>query len=249
MTTDAHPYRRMLVSVDMERYSRQDNETQFRSQQLFQQVMRDACDELGLDRVRWVTQLGGDGELAILPPDVPERRVVGELVFVLDRLLARENPQRAAAARVRLRVAIHQGLVHLDGAAGYPGEAVVTVCRLVDAAGLKAVLRGFAQANVALIVSDEIYRGVVRPYHRPRPDRFRQIDVRMPDKDFRGDAWVFVPDEDVNRLDAGRSDPDPGTASRSTPPQSAAGQHFQVENVSATNVAFGNGNNVGSDRG
>jgi hypothetical protein len=246
MTTDAHPHRRMLISVDMERYSRQDNETQYRSQQLFAQVMRDAADELGLDRVRWITQQGGDGEFAILPDGTLERRVVGELVFALDRLLGRENPQRAAGARVRLRVAIHEGLVHLDGANGFPGEAVVTVCRLVDAPDLKAALRAFPDANVALIVSDEIYRGVVRAYRKPRPDRFRKIDVRMPDKGFAADAWIFVPDEDAagaGPTTEGRAGPTtegragPTTEGRAGP--AAEKQRFNIGSVQGQNIGIG----------
>jgi hypothetical protein len=184
----------------MERYSQRDNVLQYRAQQAFQRVMRQAADELGLDRVRWVTQQGGDGELAILPPRTRETTVVTQLTPTIDRLLREHNRGLAQEARVRLRVAVHEGLVHLDGANGYPGEAVVTVCRLVDAPLLKAALRVFPEANVALIVSDRIYRDVVRNYHALRPERFRRVTASLPDKGFETQAWIFVPDEDVAAL-------------------------------------------------
>src|SRR5688500_12997729 len=70
------PDRRLLVAVDMENYSGKDNAAQYRAQQIFQQVMREAADELRLDRANWVTQQGGDGELAILPASASELTVV-----------------------------------------------------------------------------------------------------------------------------------------------------------------------------
>ncbi|GIE92631.1 hypothetical protein [Paractinoplanes rishiriensis] len=238
MTTPAYPYRRLLVSVDMERYSRQDNEAQYQAQQIFQRVMQAACDELELDRSRWSTQSGGDGELAIIPPDVPESRVVGELTAALDRLLAAENRYRGDDRRIRLRVAVHEGLVHLDGAAGFPGDAVVTVCRLVNDPQLKAALRSFPRANIAMIVSDVIYRSVVVPYGKPRPDRFRQVRAQIPEKDFGADAWIFVPDEDATGgapAGARHEAPPPGPAPGPAPT-------YSVDRVEGHNVALGNHN-------
>lgn len=250
MTQNSYPYRRLLISVDMERYSRRDNEAQYRAQRTFQRVMREAAAELGLDRVRWSTQQGGDGELAIVPPDVPESLVVGELVSALDRLLARENRHRGADAGTRLRIAIHEGLVHLDGDNGFPGEAVVTVCRLVDAPELKATLKRYATANVALIVSHQIYRSVVVPYGKPRPDRFRRVEVRIPEKDFEDEAWIFIPDEDVTRDAAEPADSAPEPAdSPPEPVQPPSGSQpgWTVQNfgeVTGRDMAFGNNNTI-----
>jgi hypothetical protein len=134
-------------------------------------VPRRAADELGLDRVRWTTQQGGDGEFAILPVGAPD---------------------------------------------------------------LKAALRAFPHANVALIVSDEIYRGVVRPYGKPRPDRFREIDVVMPEKGFASGAWIFVPDEDVTRLDPVVAGPEPKEA-----PAAASRQRFNIGSVQGQSIGIG----------
>jgi class 3 adenylate cyclase len=172
---------RLLVSVARERSSRADNESQYRSQQVFQQVMVDAVAAAGLDRTGWITQPGGDAELAILPPGPSEAAVVGPLVFAVDRLLAAHNRQRTAS--VQVRIAIHSGPVHLDGAPGFPGEGIVTVSRLVDAPALTTVLRDFPSANVALIVSGPVYEDA------GRPEQFRRVAAL--------EAWIFVPGVDV----------------------------------------------------
>jgi hypothetical protein len=195
------PNRRFLVAVDMEKYGRQDNLRQYRSQQIFKEVMEEAVNSLGLDRSTWTTQQGGDGEFAVLPVDTPEPVVVAGLVPAIDRILREHNRSLLPEAKVRLRVALHQGLVHLDGANGFPATAVVEVCRLRDAPPVKKVLAAFPAASVALIVSDPIYHDVVRNHYEGlRPERFAEVDVDLPDKGFRARAWIYVPDEDVSRI-------------------------------------------------
>ncbi|MBO4164668.1 hypothetical protein [Micromonospora antibiotica] len=194
-----HPERRLLVSVDMERYSRRSNLQQYEAQENFHTLLHAAATEVGLDRVAWTTQQAGDGELAILPRDVPESRVIGRFVPELNRRLRAFNSSRTAPAQIRLRVAVHQGLVHLDGANGFPGHAVVHVCRLCDATPVRQALAAFPDAGVALVVSTEMYRDVVCEYpEEMRPERFRRIEVEHPAKEFREPAWLYVVDEDMS---------------------------------------------------
>ncbi|MFJ8690346.1 hypothetical protein [Micromonospora wenchangensis] len=194
-----HPERRLLISVDMERYSRRSNLQQYEAQQNFHTLLHAAAAGVGLDRVTWTTQQAGDGELAILPRDVPESRVVGRFVPELNRRLRTFNSDRTPPAQIRLRVAVHQGLVHLDGANGFPGHAVVHVCRLCDARPVRQALAAFPDAGVALVVSTEMYRDVVCQYPgEMRPERFRRIEVEHPEKEFREPAWLYVVDEDMS---------------------------------------------------
>ncbi|MFI8803518.1 hypothetical protein [Micromonospora chalcea] len=202
MADPRDPDRRLLVAVDMESYSGRDNVLQYRAQLAFQKVMKAACEELGFDRVKWLVQQGGDGELAILPSGTSERTVVTRLAPVLDRLLREHNRGLSREARIRLRLGVHEGLVHLDGANGYPGDAVVAVCRLVDSPRLKATLRQFPDAAVALIVSDRIYEDIVRHYQDLRPEQFRRVVTRLPEKNFEAIAWIYVPGENVAAVDA-----------------------------------------------
>ncbi|RUL91192.1 hypothetical protein [Verrucosispora sp. FIM060022] len=193
-----HPERRLLVCVDMERYSRRGNVQQYEAQQDFHRLLREAADGVGMDRVGWATQQAGDGELAVLPREIPEARVIGRFLPELNRRLRQYNASRLPVARIRLRVAVHQGMVHLDGANGFPGQAVVMVSRLCDATPVRRALAAFPDAGVALVVSSDIYRDVVTEYPEEiRPDRFRRIEVVQPEKGFSEPAWLCVLDEDV----------------------------------------------------
>lgn len=212
------PSRRLLVSVDMQKYSRQDNLQQFHSQQKFQQVITEAVQAVGLDRKTWVTQQGGDSELAIMPAETPEPLIIGRLAPEIDEMLREYNRHLLPLARVRLRMAVHEGLTHLDGANGYPGDAVVTVSRLRDARPLKLALAAFPEAGLGLIVSDSIYRDVVsQRYEGIRSERFRRVTVNDPEKQFTSSAWISVLGEDVTGIDLGTgpaSGPEPTGVSR-----------------------------------
>ena len=239
MPEPAHPRRCTVVAVDMERYSPRDNLRQFRAQQLFRDVMDEAVASIGLDRRSWTTQQTGDGELAILPAETSEPTVVADLVPALDRILREHNGGLLPEAKIRLRVAIHQGLVHLTGANGFPGEAVNEVCRLLDAEPLRQALRAFPRASVALIVSRSIFQDVVRHGYRGlRPERFARVQVSV--KQLVADAWISVPDEDVSAVDWEQpsvTTPHPAAAGSSTEPAT-----YQISGVTTHGPAvFGPG--------
>lgn len=262
MTDPADPSRHLVLCVDVERYSSRDNVLQWRVQQALPLIMQRAREELGLGPDGWLVQPSGDGQLAILPPGTSERKVVTRLAPTVDRLLREHNHGLAPEARIRLRIGVHEGLVHLDGANGFPGEAVVTVCRLVDSPQLKVALRRFPDAQVALIVSDRLYRDVVRHYPDLRPEHFLRVTASLPEKDFEAAAWIYVPGE--NAAAAGMeqlSTPDPeqpSTPARSGVPAGSdqdgdrpspapapppGGQVFQHITTHGP-AAFGNGNTI-----
>lgn len=224
MAMDHHPERRLLISVDMESYSRRGNILQYEAQQAFHELLHAAAGSVGLDRAAWSTQGAGDGELAILPRDVSESRVIGRFVPELNRRLRAYNSSRLPAARVRLRIAVHQGLVHLDGANGFPGNAVVFVSRLCDADPVRRALAAFRDAGVALVVSNDIYRDVVLEYpEEMRPERFRQVRISKPDKGFDEFAWLCVVDEDLSTAPALTGDGDGPDDPRGGPAEGGGG--------------------------
>ncbi|WP_239485265.1 MULTISPECIES: hypothetical protein [Micromonospora] len=239
--------------VDIERYSGRNNVLQHRAQQALTEVMRAAWEELGIVLPGTLRQDNGDSQFAVLPPETSERRVL-RIAPLLDRLLREHNQGLSAEARVRVRVGVHQGLVHLDSANGFAGSAVVTVCRLVDSPQLKSMLRRFPRAEVALVVSDLIYQDVVRQYQDLPQDQFLPITASLPDKGFAAPAWVFVPGQDAAAStvpDAFPADPQERTDLNrvdrpqevGTPQPPAAGQVFQ-HITSHGPAAFGNGNTV-----
>ncbi|MEJ3746283.1 hypothetical protein WEI85_23705 [Actinomycetes bacterium KLBMP 9797] len=234
----------------MESYSGRTNVLQHRAQAAFKGIMEEATGELGLRRVDWLIQQGGDGELAILPPGTSERVVVSRLAPIVDRLLREHNQGLASEAKVRLRIAVHQGLVHLDGANGFPSEAIVHVCRLVDSPQLKAMLRRFPGANVALIISDSLYHDVVRHYQDLRPEQFACVSARLPEKNFNATAWIYVPGENAAELAAAIAEIAPARASGgvdrpASPPAEPRGGSQTFRDINTNGPAmFGNHNTL-----
>ncbi|MER7273465.1 hypothetical protein ABT369_03310 [Dactylosporangium sp. NPDC000244] len=246
MSEPTHPRRCIVLAVDVERYSPRTNLGQYRAQQLFREVMDETVAGIGLDRQSWTTQQSGDGELAILPADTSELTVVADFVPALDRILRDRNSSLLPEAKVRLRVAIHQGLVHMTGANGYPGEAIVEVCRLLDSDPLRQALVAFPHASVGLIVSRSIFHDVVRHGYRGlRPERFAQVKVQV--KELLTDAWIFVPDEDASALAGKQPPPAADQPPPSKPPTpaaatSAAAATYQISGVTTHGPAvFGPG--------
>lgn len=211
MADAARPYRRVVLVGDMERYSARSTVLQNEAQRVFLDALDAAAAAAGLDRDVWRRQSSGDGELAVLPPEVDEPALLSAFLLGLDRFLRPYNAHRRAEARIRVRIAVHQGLIFPGSRNGFAGEAVNTAARLVDAPVLKRVLKAFPEAAVACIVSEGIHRDVVTGgYDGIRPERFRRMRVTLADKDFDEWAWLAVVDEDVTRIDMTETGDGPG---------------------------------------
>ena len=182
------PLRRLLVAVDVHRYGRQDPLGQVDAQQAVTDALSGAAAAVGLDRSLWRTQPQGDAELAVLPPETDEAAVVADFPRELDTSLHRHNRSRNPEHRLRLRVAMHCGVLHL-GALGYPGPAPIETCRLLDAPAFKQVLAAADDADVALIVSERLFTNIVAPGYRGlRPQWFRKVPVTV--KEYSGTGYV-----------------------------------------------------------
>lgn len=139
----------------------------------------------------WRTQEGGDSLLALLPPDTPAPTLVDTFMRHLHAGLRPFNRERVRQAALRLRVAVHQGLVSID-AHGFVGQAVDTAVRIADSAALRTALAEAPDADLAVGVSDAIFGDVVRGLATGiRPDEFRQVLLEQ--KQYRGKAWIWVP--------------------------------------------------------
>lgn len=196
-THSAH--RRLLLTVDMERYSSKDNRSQYEAQSTFRRALDSVLAEYAVTIPEWDVQRAGDSVLALLQAEIIETAtIVGPVAIRLDELLREHNRDRNDLGRVRLRMAVHEGAVNLNGSNGFPGDAVNLVCRLRDATILKDALKAYPEAGVALIVSPRIYDDVVNPqYCDIRRDRFHNVPVVDTAHDLRTEAWISVIGEDV----------------------------------------------------
>ncbi|MEO3973824.1 hypothetical protein [Streptomyces sp. CAU 1734] len=187
---DTVPQRRLCLAADMEQYSCLDTRAQSAAQYDLIGLLDEAASLTGLNRAAWARQPQGDMEFSVLPEATPEATVLGPFVQNLNTRLGSLNA-RAAAPRVRLRLAIGTG-VAADAALGYAGPAPVAVARYVNAPQLKAVLAALTSADLAVIVSDSPYQDVVRFGHTGLdPAQYVRAHVRV--KEFGGYGWICVP--------------------------------------------------------
>jgi hypothetical protein len=198
--------RRCILATDIAAYGCRTGPEQYEAQRAYEWAVAAAAVEAGLDRSEWIRQPAGDGELIVLPDGVVEVSVVAVLLPALAGLLRGYNTARQTGHRLRLRVAVHQGLIHLDGPAGFPGPAADLVSRLVHADPVRAVLHKVPALNLVVVVSTDIYRDVVvNRYGGVRPELFRRIEVQDRQRHFRADGWIHAPEADLNRHLPGRN--------------------------------------------
>ena len=192
--------RRGMIGTDIERYSQRSAPDQYEAQRVYDRVIAQAAQDAGLRCEDWRRQAAGDGEFIVLPDGVHEPRVIGAMLPAAAARLREYNRSRTADCRVRLRVAVHHGLIHLDGAQGFPGPSAVQVARLLDATPVRNILRQRPGTNLAAIVSREVFEDIVaNRYADLRPELFQRVRVEDPGKLFVAEAWVYAPEEDVTR--------------------------------------------------
>jgi len=181
--------RRLCVAVDAKSYGALDNVAQYDTQVLLPEILDEAAAAAGLDRSAWLKQPQGDGELALVPPDQAEPRVVDDFVRELDAILQLRNHGRMPDARLRLRMAIDFGVAY-EAPYGFAGEAVVATARLLASDGLHHALAEVADADVAVALSPQVYRTVVNRHTSLAPDHFYRIEVS--EKEYSSEAWIRV---------------------------------------------------------
>ena len=193
MTAEAagHGVRRMCLAFDLERYSAGSDAAQIEKQRAMMAMVREACERGALERAHWLKQEQGDGELAVLPPGIDEAYVISAVWREFREGLHRYNRHANAGARLRMRVAVHEGMTYI-GESGFAGTAINTVCRLRDCHEAKDALSG-ADGDLVLIASDRMYQDVIRGHDALDlpASAFAETLVDIPDKDFRAVAYIF----------------------------------------------------------
>lgn len=136
-----------------------------------------AFREAGVDMAACRVEDRGDGAVILVPPTVPENLLVDHFPRRLIAAVQRHNAVAAHLATIRLRLALHAGPVRIDPN-GLGGAAVIHTFRLVDADVLRATLRG-SSGVLAMIVSDDLYRGIVVNDAGAEPHQYQRVDVSV----------------------------------------------------------------------
>jgi hypothetical protein len=128
----------------------------------------------------------GDGVLVVAPADVPIEDLLDVLIQHLARGLREHNKRADPLVRLRLRLAVHTGLVSYD-AHGVAGRALIRLFRLLNARAFRDAITGDG-ADLAVIVSEQLYRDAVDHGGLADPGAYKRIRVTC--KETRMWAWV-----------------------------------------------------------
>lgn len=190
------PARRLLIAVDARGYGAAPGGQHRFIQEGMLAVLDEAARRSGLNRDEWDRQVGGDGELAVLPAGVDEPSVVEVFPRALYDALRRYNRYLKEDRRLRLRLAVHFGPA-APGPLGYVQEGPVTVSRLCDAKPLKDALAA-SGAYLVVIFSRVIYEHPICSEDTLLDlEKLRKVRVVMPAKKFDQDAWIWIPGDDA----------------------------------------------------
>jgi hypothetical protein len=156
------PLHRAIVGIDVVNSTARVNPAKALLRQGMHRVLDDALRESGIEEDNHDALVDcGDGALILIKPsdELPKTALLTTLVPLLEQRLADHNSRHPHHA-FQLRVAVHAGEVHFDRWGQY-GEALDVTCRLLDAPALKRALAD-SEAPLALVVSDDLYRSIVR---------------------------------------------------------------------------------------
>jgi hypothetical protein len=131
----------------------------------------------------------GDGIRLIVPPTVSPSALLDPFVPTLTDVLREHRRSAPPEARLRLRVAVHMGLVHHDGH-GWAGQTLVHVARLINANAVRTTLT-WAETDLVVVVSQTMWEAVVAQGYGLNPAGYRRITIA--EKETTGPAWIYLP--------------------------------------------------------
>jgi hypothetical protein len=181
-----------LFAVDIAEFTRPDRDDDvrmFMREELYR-ILERAFDGSGTPWTSCFREDRGDGVLVVVPPDIAATGIIDPLPERLRSLIRRHNHVSSKAAHFQLRVAAHLGPIDHDGH-GFVGADVDFLFRMLDARPLKHTLAS-TRADLAVIVSDYVYRNVVsRHPSLVSPAAFSSVRFQV--KYTRARAWIYVP--------------------------------------------------------
>jgi hypothetical protein len=184
------PLHATIVAFDVERSSGRDDQLALRMRADLRDMVAEALRRQSLDPHIIDTTDLGDGLRLVVPGQVPPSVLLDPFIGNLASILRAHRKAAAPSARLRLRVAVHMGLLQRDNA-GWSGRALVHCARLLDSAVLRRHLEAAHRADLAVILSCEVFDQVVAQGYGLDPDACGQVLVT--EKETRAPAWMYVP--------------------------------------------------------
>ncbi|MCT2584447.1 hypothetical protein [Actinophytocola gossypii] len=173
------PVHRAIVALDIARSTVRADPVKARLRRRMYHILDEAMWSSGISGQHHDFPIDrGDGALVLIKPSdqVPKTILLARLMPALACFLADYNARYPHQA-FQLRASVHAGEVNYDRWGPF-GEALDIACRLLDAPELKNALAG-STAPLALVVSDDIYRSIVRHGYDQIDSEHFSPDVRV----------------------------------------------------------------------
>jgi hypothetical protein len=192
----AGPLHRLIVAVDVEGSTKRNNAAKGELRRYLYELLEQALKVAGIT-ARHLEQHTdrGDGVLILIRPhdDVPKTVLLGQLIPMLVALLVEHNAAVAQPTlHLRLRAVVHAGEIHDDGK-GFYGEDLDVAFRLLDAPTVKRALREAVASPLVLVISEEIFSGIVRHGYVDEGRYERCVHVQVAERRRRGRVHIPVP--------------------------------------------------------
>jgi hypothetical protein len=239
---------RALLVVDAEKFStHRDSELRDIHMEI-RHVLAAACAGSGLGEIWQAVRFmesTGDGVLAILPHESVSRLIDPFPRRLQEALSASAPALRARGLRLRLRVALHFGLVD-DERPDAPGisTAAIDVNRLLDAEPLRDALSG-SDPDVTFAVfllSAELFATYVAGGRTGlRESQFTKVQVMV--KQYERPAYLYIPTPSGTQT----SSPPPKDDSARVPPPASGAPSISGITISGGGSQNAFGNTVGGD--
>lgn len=181
----------LIIKIDAQRSGHLINPAKLGLREMIHHVIDQAFRATGVAKEVCRIEDRGDGALIIVPPTVPETRMIGIWIEEVHQALRAHNGSLDNPGRVRVRIGVHAGQVHTDSH-GVAGADVDLTCRLEASGVARATLDAAHAAHLVVVVSNVLYESVV--HHGGRfiePECYRKVRVQLKETDTT--AWVTVP--------------------------------------------------------
>lgn len=242
---------RALFTIDAEGYSKNPDVVLPELHTTIRIAVEQACKRSGLGGT-WqdvcFQQSTGDGVLAVLPY-ASASLLIYPFTDNLQQVLADIAPQlRSRRLRLRLRAAVHVGLVDdEDPVTGGISAATNDVSRLLDCEPLRGALRDSDPdiTFAAMIVSAQAYDLFVRGGHTNlEPSQFKRVRAKV--KQFEQVAYLYVPTPSCRNFDTGEENQAVKSPEESEHDSSSGVPSFRVS-IKGSNSQNVIGNRVGGN--
>lgn len=189
------PVPRLIFAVDIEGSTERTNLAKGKLRHFLYELLEQALEVTGI-AARHLEPFTdrGDSVLILIKPhdDVPKTLVLGRLIPILASLLTEHNASvTRPELRMRLRAVVHAGEIHEDDN-GFYGDDLDAAFRLLDAPALKKALKEAINAPLILMVSEEIFNGIIQQGYLDESSYRQLVRVKVGRRQRRG--WAHIPD-------------------------------------------------------